>query len=238
MKLPDDKLTYKRVGDKAIEISWPDNVQDILINRHNVALAIEEHFKNEVLVNEGYRTILLLFKDEIKNPDQQIQELKQIITSAATDQIFTPKKWRIPVLYDQDSADLLAISKQTLLTFETIKRKHQEAIYTVEFIGFLPGFPYLSGLPEILNIPRRETPNPSIQAGSVAIAAGQCGVYPRQSPGGWYVLGRSPLEFFEVHREQPNLLSIGDCVCFYDIDRQEFDRIKSESSNLKTFQDG
>ena len=72
--MPDDKLTYKRVGDKAIEISWPDNVQDILINRHNVALAIEEHFKNEVLVNEGYRTILLLFKDEIKNPDQQIQE--------------------------------------------------------------------------------------------------------------------------------------------------------------------
>ena len=146
--------------------------------------------------------------------------------------------WNIPVLYEQDSDDLLSISKHTLLTFESIIRKQQEATYTVDFIGFLPGFPYLSGLPEILNIPRRQTPNPKIEAGSVAIAAGQCGVYPQDSPGGWYVLGKSPLVFFDVYRDQPNLLSIGDTVQFYSIDQNEFDNLKQQPTDVNAYRNG
>jgi inhibitor of KinA len=90
-------------------------------------------------------------------------------------------------------------------------------------VGFTPGFPYLSGLPAELATPRRASPRKEIPAGSVAIGGTQTGVYPRKSPGGWNVIGRTPLRLFDVRREPPAMLRAGDRVRFREISREEFD---------------
>jgi inhibitor of KinA len=133
---------------------------------------------------------------------------------------------------------LLAVSATLEISPTDLIELHTYATYQVEFIGFLPGFPYLSGLPEELQIPIKETPSRAIAAGSVAIAAGQCGIYPRQSPGGWYVLGQSPLSFFDVAQESPSFLEIGDHINFYTIDKNQFEFLLHKNTDVKKFLHG
>jgi inhibitor of KinA len=99
---------------------------------------------------------------------------------------------------------------------------HHAAVYCVNCVGFTPGFPFLSGLSGKLVVPRRSSPRKEIPAGSVAIAGKQTGVYPVKSPGGWNILGRSPLRFFDPAKTPPALLSAGDRVRFRAITAKEF----------------
>jgi KipI family sensor histidine kinase inhibitor len=136
-------------------------------------------------------------------------------------------EWRevvIPVRYGGESGpDLLRVAEAVGLTPVEVVRMHTEAVYTVEAIGFLPGFPYLSGLPRRLEVPRRVTPRPLVEAGSVAIAAAQAGIYPQASPGGWNVLGRTDVVLFDPHSIPPATLRVGDRVRFQSLaeDRTE-----------------
>lgn len=233
-----NRFSYRRIGEKSIEIFWGQEFKDILKERHRIALILQGHYGKKALINEGYLSILIIFNHGIKNLELRIKEINNIISEQNESYNHPFKHWNIPILYDQDSPDLLSISKHTLLTFESIKLKHENALYTVEFIGFLPGFPYLSGLPEILHIPRRQIPNARMEPGTVAIAAGQCGIYPSVSPGGWYALGKSPFSFFDVNQDQPNLLSIGDRVSFYSISSQEYENLKLEHQIKRFSHDG
>ncbi len=115
----------------------------------------------------------------------------------------------VPVAYDVDEQVASALD----LTPDEIVRLHSGASYTVAAVGFSPGFPYLTGLPERLHLPRRATPQP-VAAGSVAIAGKQAGIYPFDSQGGWHVLGRTDLELFDPSRAEPALLKPGDCLKF------------------------
>lgn len=127
----------------------------------------------------------------------------------------------VPVVYGGDyGPDLQTLADARSLTAADVARIHSEAEYTVAAIGFAPGFPYLYGLPEILHHPRRPSPR-SVPAGSVAIAGDQAGIYPFASQGGWHVLGRTPLQLFDPHREDPSLLHPGDKVKFVTVDRWE-----------------
>jgi inhibitor of KinA len=97
---------------------------------------------------------------------------------------------------------------------EDVVALHSGAAYVVGAVGFSPGFPYLLGLPTELHLPRRSTPRPRVPAGSVAIAAGQAGVYPQATPGGWHLIGRTQAELFSLERDSPALLAVGDRVRF------------------------
>ena len=229
---------FVRMGDKAVEVQWTPYTASILQQRHGFAMKLKNFYGSSVFIDEGYYSILIQYQESIADFELVKDELGELYNQSNLNSTFEPAEWHIPVLYEENSADLLSISKHTLLTFETIFKLHQEATYTVEFIGFLSGFPYLSGLPEKLNIPRRVTPNPKIKDGSVAIAAGQCGIYPQDSPGGWYVLGKSPLKFFNVREKQPNLLQIGDKVNFVSIDQSEYDSIEKNTIDLNLFKNG
>jgi inhibitor of KinA len=103
-------------------------------------------------------------------------------------------------------------------------QRHSSAMYRVTSVGFTPGFPYLSGLPAALATPRRSSPRKEIPAGAVGIGGTQTGIYPRKSPGGWNIIGRTPLSLFEVKREPPALLRAGDRVRFRRITREEFEK--------------
>lgn len=134
----------------------------------------------------------------------------------------------IPVCYDCSLAPDLAEAAQELgLDIEELIHRHCAAEYTVAMIGFAPGFPYLLGLPESLALPRLATPRTRVPAGSVAIGGSQAGIYPRESPGGWRLLGRTPLALFDPARAAPSLLAPGDRVRFQRIDRATFDRLQA-----------
>jgi inhibitor of KinA len=103
------------------------------------------------------------------------------------------------------------------LDSEAVVRLHTTTDHVVGMIGFAPGFPYLLGLPAALEVPRRPTPRTSVPAGSVAIAERQTGIYPRTSPGGWHVIGRTPQAMFDPRRSPPALLRAGDLVRFVPV---------------------
>lgn len=124
----------------------------------------------------------------------------------------------IPVAYGgDDGPDLAAVAAHTGLDSEAVVRLHTTTDHVVGMIGFAPGFPYLLGLPAALEVPRRPTPRTSVPAGSVAIAERQTGIYPRTSPGGWHVIGRTPQAMFDPRRSPPALLRAGDLVRFVPV---------------------
>ena len=118
----------------------------------------------------------------------------------------------IPVSYDGE--DLPEVASLTGLDAEEVVRRHTAPEYTVAFLGFSPGFPYLVGLDPALEVPRRDTPRTSIPAGSVGLAGGQTGIYPTASPGGWQLIGRTDVTLFDPARDPPALLAPGGRLRF------------------------
>lgn len=133
----------------------------------------------------------------------------------------------IPVCYDAEFApDLGLVAQSGQLSPDEVMQRHSAAEYRVQCLGFTAGFPYLSGLPKELATPRRAVPRKEVAAGSVAIGGAQTGIYPLRSPGGWNVIGRTPLRLFDVLRKLPALLRVGDRVRFRAITREEFERLQ------------
>lgn len=129
----------------------------------------------------------------------------------------------LPVCYDLEfGPDLEDIANQAKIPAREVIRLHSSATYRVHFLGFTPGFAYLGGLPEALHMPRLSRPRTQVPAGTVAIAGSQAGVYPVDSPGGWQLIGRTPVRVFDPNATRPALLGSGDLVKFSAIDRATF----------------
>jgi KipI family sensor histidine kinase inhibitor len=132
----------------------------------------------------------------------------------------------IPVCYGGECGpDIAAVAEHAGLLRDAVIARHTAAEYTVAMLGFAPGFPYLLGLDPSLQMPRRATPRTRVPAGSVAIGGAQTGIYPRELPGGWHLIGRTPLVLFDPQRELPCLLAPGDRVRFHAIEADEFGRL-------------
>jgi inhibitor of KinA len=142
----------------------------------------------------------------------------------------------IPVCYGGDfGPDLEVLSEKLSISIDEIINIHTTPRYLTYFLGFLPGFPYLGGLDPRISFPRKATPRLQVNAGSVGIAGNQTGIYTTHSPGGWNIIGRCPLQFFDVLSEQPTLIQSGDYIKFYAISNREFDEIREKvvQSNYK-----
>jgi inhibitor of KinA len=132
----------------------------------------------------------------------------------------------IPVCYDREFAlDLDDVAGVAGVDGAEVIRRHSSAAYRVNCVGFIAGFPFMSGLPSELATPRRAAPRKEVPAGSVGIGGAQTGIYPRTSPGGWNLIGRTPLRLFDVQRDPPTILQAGDRVRFREISREEFDAV-------------
>lgn len=132
----------------------------------------------------------------------------------------------IPVCYGGECGpDIDAVAEHAGLSREEVIGRYAATEYTVAMLGFAPGFPYLLGLDASLHVPRRANPRTRVPAGSVAIGGAQTGIYPRELPGGWHLIGRTPLALFDPAREPPCLLAPGDRVRFHAIDADEFARL-------------
>jgi len=137
---------------------------------------------------------------------------------------------RIPVCYESDyGTDLNFIAMQNKISVEEIIHLHVSTTYHVYMLGFLPGFAYMGMVDEKIATPRKQFPAP-VEAGSIGVAGRQTGIYPLNSPGGWQIIGRTPLKLFDKEKNDPTLFKTGDTVQFYSITKDEFENSKSRSA--------
>lgn len=171
----------------------------------------------------SYRTLLVIYQPLIL-PTMDLKERLQRIEKGLQHTSFPePALNRIPVVYGGAfGADLEGVATSHQISPEDVIRLHCSKPYLIYMIGFMPGYPYMGELPEALVTPRLKTPRLSVPAGSVAIALNQTGIYPMESPGGWQILGRTPVKLFHPERQPPALLRMGDQVQFYPITEKEF----------------
>ena len=136
----------------------------------------------------------------------------------------------IPVLYGYDyGKDIQRVEQFSGLNEKEIIQKHQSGNYLVYFLGFSPGFPYMGGMDQVLTTPRLQTPRKCVPQGSVAIAGQQTGIYPFSSPGGWNLIGRTPLEIFNLSNPKKSLIQMGDKVLFKSISKDEYEQLKGSN---------
>ncbi len=136
--------------------------------------------------------------------------------------------WRVPACYATSHApDLADVARRTGLSTDEIVRLHSGTRFHIYMLGFAPGYPYMGDLPEAIVLPRRNDPRTRVPAGSIAIAAGMTAVYPVESPGGWHLIGATPIRLFDPRWPRPALFNPGDTVRFEPISGREFDAIRA-----------
>ncbi|WP_344908317.1 5-oxoprolinase subunit PxpB [Actinomadura meridiana] len=194
-----------RAGDAALLVEAGD-----LATAHRLNAALrDEPLPGVVDVVPGEQTVLLIL-DPSADVDALAARLPRLRLPENAERDAEPVE--IPVIYD--GADLDEVADLTGLSRDEVVRRHSAASYTVAYLGFSPGFGYLTGLDPALHVARRESPRTSVPAGSVAIAGPYAAVYPSRSPGGWRLLGRSELRLWDVTRDPPSLLRPGTRVRF------------------------
>jgi inhibitor of KinA len=161
-----------------------------------------------------------LIRERIKNPPKTTKAKSRVV--------------EIPVCYGGEfGPDLLRVATQAKLSPEAVVKKHSAAKYLVYLIGFAPGFPYLGGLPKELITPRHAKPRMAVPAGSVGIGGEQTGIYPQSTPGGWNLIGRTPLRLFQPETNPPAVLQAGDEVKFRAITAEGFAKLQAPTSKLQ-----
>ena len=219
--MPKHQITYHIYSEKALLISWEEQTLDIISKRTTAEHQIKKLFKEEVYINQGAYSLLVVTELEMDHHvvidliDKRLQSKKLLEP--------TTSLWKLPILYDIEKS--LTETLKPSCDVNEIISIHNSSVYVVDFVGFLPGFPYLKGLDSRLQLPRKTTPALKVAAGSVAVSNEYCGIYPTSSPGGWHVLGNCPLPFFDIHRVAPNLLQAGDQVQFYAVSQEEHDQL-------------
>ncbi len=179
-------------------------------------------------LHPAYSTILVRFDPCLTSHEEVERSIGECLQHLDSVEIPAPAAVEIPVCYGGElGPDLQDVAELHGLTAEEVVRLHSSAVYTVYFLGFVPGFAYLGGLPDAIATPRLEAPRKRVEAGSVGIAGNQSGVYPFPTPGGWRLLGKTPLRLFRADREHMSLLAIGDQVRFRPVSINEFRELEA-----------
>lgn len=222
------------LGDCAVVIAFGDEIEQS-INRRVKAFgdrlaaaslpAIVEHIPTFTNVTVIYDPLRASYKDLVEEIGRIIEALPAQISAAKA------RRVEIPVCYGGEfGPDLETVAARNDLSPDEVVAIHSEPTYPVYMIGFAPGFPYLGGMSERISAPRLDSPREKIPAGSVGIAGRQTGVYPIETPGGWRLIGRTPLRLFNPTRDPPSLLQAGDLVRFTAINEEDYERTQREEA--------
>jgi len=177
----------------------------------------------------GYAAVAVYYQPWIVGYDELCAVLTQCIRAAGNAPLPAPRQVEIPVCYAGEwGPDIDEVAAAHGLTGAQVIERHAGGDYLVYFLGFLPGFPYLGGLDPLLATPRRATPRLRVPAGAVGIAGAQTGIYPLETPGGWQIIGRTPLRLYDPDRQPPALLAAGNHVRFVQITATQFEEAANE----------
>ncbi|GAX91545.1 5-oxoprolinase subunit PxpB [Effusibacillus lacus] len=220
------------LGDSAIVVQFGQTI-NLETHRKVRALAayLDRHpFPGMVEYIPAFTTVSVFYDPCRTNYRTVCFVLEQIVSELVETQDLQPRTVEIPVLYGGEfGPDLEFVAEHNGLTTSDVIEIHSSGEYLVYMIGFAPGFPYIGGMSERIATPRRPSPRLSIPAGTVGIAGMQTGVYPIETPGGWQLIGRTPIALFRPDDNPPSLLQAGDIVRFRPISREEYKTWKEDA---------
>ena len=179
-----------------------------------------------------YRSLMIFYDSGLTDFRKLSREIKKFKLSKKSSILINKRVIEIPCCYEEEFAsDLKEMERFTGLSADEIIGIHSGCDYRIYMLGFLPGFVYLGGLDERIAAPRLKTPRTKIPAGSVGIGGNQTGIYPVDSPGGWRLIGSTPLELYNAERKEPVLLKAGDYLRFISISKKEYELIRYDVLN-------
>lgn len=228
VRVPDRSDAPKVIpaGDTALVIDFGDRA-DMQLSVKVLSLARRLNARQIPGVVETVPTIrsLIIYYEPLYLATEVLQEQVVELLDDAQDAQMPPRTWRLPVCYDAAVAlDIADVAGRSGLSPRQVVERHSSVVYHVYMLGFLPGLAYLGDVLGELALPRRETPRRSIPAGSVGIAGTMTCVYPRDTPCGWHLIGRSPVPLWDLNRVGGALLAAGDNVIFQPLSLREYER--------------
>lgn len=229
------------VGDRAILVEFGD---EISVECNTKVLSLYASINTEdypyiVSTIPTYRSLLIKYNPLEVNYNNLLKMIEENLkTQKAVD--IKPKVVEIPVKYGEDyGPDIDFVAEHNNLSVEEVINIHTDTFYRIYMIGFTMGFAYLGGMDERIETPRLERPRTKIPSGSVGIAGKQTGIYPIESPGGWRLIGKTPVKLYDPYREKPILLEPGNYIKFVKITEKEFleieDKIKNGEYEITTY---
>ena len=219
------------MGEQAILLDFEPEINETLLEK---LLFLKDYVqqklvKQEVEVINAYSSLLVFYQNGIEDVYGEISNLKKLLREAKIRNKKQNEIFHIPVCYDPAlGLDLEYLSSEKKLSVEEIISLHTAPVYTVFFSGFLPGFLYLGGLDEKLFFQRKVEPRLKVEKGAVGIGEKQTGIYPQTSPGGWQIIGNSPVPLFDPTSNPPCEISAGSKIKFYAVNHEEFQKIFKE----------
>ncbi|OYD06732.1 5-oxoprolinase subunit PxpB [Paludifilum halophilum] len=222
-------LSFQPLGDTGVRIGMGDEIRpDINRRIRSYCNALE---KNEIHgVSEwvpAYCSVTVYYRPHLIGYDELCRRLEALAERVEETSEADSRVWVLPVAYGGECGpDLEDVASRNGLSASEVIRIHSRSLYRVYMMGFVPGFPYLGGMSDSIAAPRLSNPRPRIPAGSVGIAGSQTGVYPLETPGGWRLIGRTPVRLYDPDRERPMLLQAGDSIRFQPVDSEEYREIR------------
>jgi inhibitor of KinA len=222
------QVRFLSVGDRAFAVEFGDTIDRALsraVLRLDAVIRAEQP-RGVVETVPTFRSLLVHY-DPLATSRAALEGTIERLLDRTESEGVNGRLWRLPVCYEDEFApDLAEVARLTGLAPGDVAALHSGTRFHVYMLGFLPGFPYLGDLPAALALPRRADPRVRVPAGSIAIATSLTAIYPYASPGGWHLIGATPIRFFEIARTPPALLAPGDAVLFEPIDPASFAAIR------------
>ena len=218
-------------GDSSLLIEFEQTISPEVNARISALIRLlrEQRIEGIVDVIPSFCALLVNYDPRVLPYDLISKRLAEIAALEVQTEEYAARVFEIPVCYGGDfGPDIEYIAERAGLSQEEVIKIHSGRDYLIYMLGFMPGFPYLGGLDESIHTPRLETPRVLIHAGSVGIGGAQTGIYPINSPGGWQLLGRTPVKTYDPAREVPILFNAGDYIRFVPINEVEFADIKEQ----------
>ncbi len=221
---------FLSAGDTALVVQYGE-VVDVSINRtvRQLAFAVRKlNIKGVVDIVPTMRSLMIHYDPLFLSKSALIGVVTPLLSNLEELEE-NNRNWLIPVCYEDEFApDINDVSKVTNTTIDEIVRQHTLLELEVFMMGFLPGFPYIGLLPEVFDLPRRIEPRVHIPPRSISVAARQTTIYTINSPGGWHLIGRTPVDFYDANRDEPILVRAGDRIKFQAIAKSEFIEIEAD----------
>ncbi len=222
-----EKARFRTAGDRGLLVEYGDVIDPAVNSKvRSMAIAIEDNpliGVSEVIPT--YRSLLMIYDPAMTAPAELQKTLESLEARLGDIKIPPPRTVEISVCYGGEfGPDIDTVADTNRLTVSDVIELHCKPEYLIYMVGFTPGFPFLGGLSEKLHTPRLETPRTLVPEGSVGIANNQTGIYPIASPGGWQLIGRTPVKLFAPRRKHPFLYQAGDRIKFKPISTEEYTR--------------